>query len=145
MAEKSYCPIVLSLNPEWWERMKAGTKRLEMRKSRPRGNGPYRVLVYCTGNVGVVGEFDCDCFYFFETPDIKANMVVLPEDNGLMRTLESVTGLKKEKLLEYAGEAGKPLWGWHVTRVHEYIAPLSLPEISLKMKRPPQSWCYLKL
>lgn len=145
MAEKSYCPIVLSLHPEWWERMKAGTKRLEVRKNRPRGKGPYRVFVYCTGNIGVVGEFECDCFYYFETvPDIT-DRVALPEDGGLMRTLESVTGLKKEKLLEYAGEAGKPLWGWHVTRVHEYERPLSLPEISVSMKRPPQSWCYLKL
>ena len=59
------------LHPEWWERLKAGEKLLEIRKTRPRGNDPYTVLVYVTGGVGVVGEFVCDCFYKLDTmPEI---------------------------------------------------------------------------
>lgn len=63
----AYSAIIISLHPEWWERMKAGEKLLEIRKTRPRGNGPYTVLVYVTGGVGVVGEFVCDCFYKLDT------------------------------------------------------------------------------
>ena len=60
--ERSYSAVIISLHPEWWEQMKAGKKVLEIRKTRPRGNGPYTVLVYVTGGVGIVGEFVCDCF-----------------------------------------------------------------------------------
>lgn len=55
--------IIISLHPEWWREIRLGAKLLEIRKTRPRGNGPYTVLVYVTGGVGVVGEFVCICEY----------------------------------------------------------------------------------
>ena len=39
--------------------MAAGEKVLELRKSKPQCKAPFRVLVYVTGGVGVVGEFIC--------------------------------------------------------------------------------------
>ena len=39
--------------------MAAGEKVLELRKSKPQCKAPFRVLVYVTGGVGVVGEFVC--------------------------------------------------------------------------------------
>ena len=43
--KRKYGAVVISLHPEWWKRMKAGEKLLEIRKTRPRGDGPYTVLV----------------------------------------------------------------------------------------------------
>lgn len=90
---------------------------LEIRKTRPRGNDPYTVLVYVTGDVGVVGEFVCDCFYKLDTmPEITP--WALPQQ-----------------------DSGKPLWGWHITQLKEYARAISLPEVGVK--KAPQSWCYL--
>lgn len=41
--------IILSLHDRWWGKVLAGEKPLEIRKTRPAGKGPYRVLVYVTG------------------------------------------------------------------------------------------------
>ena len=49
--------------------------------------------------------------------------------------------LTRKQLKEYAGDSGKPLWGWHISHVREYEKPLSLSEVG--MKKAPQSWCYL--
>lgn len=51
--------VVLSLHQKWWQKMAAGEKVLELRKSKPQCKAPFRVLVYVTGGVGVVGEFVC--------------------------------------------------------------------------------------
>ena len=51
----AYSAIIISLHPEWWREIRLGAKLLEIRKTRPRGNGPYTVLVYVTGGVGIVG------------------------------------------------------------------------------------------
>lgn len=137
----AYSAIIISLHPEWWERMKAGEKLLEIRKTRPRGNGPYTVLVYVTGGVGVVGEFVCDCFYKLDTvPEISA-WALPPQETGTPYNLEKASCLTRKQLKAYAGDNGKPLWGWHITQLKEYAKTLSLPEVG--MKKAPQSWCYL--
>ena len=135
--ERRYMAVIISLHPEWWGRMKAGEKLLEIRKTRPRGNGPYTVLVYVTGGVGVVG----DCFYKLDTvPDI-GKWALPPQDGGKPYNLEAASCLDREQLKTYAGDSGKPLWGWHITQLKEYAGAISLSEIG--MKKAPQSWCYL--
>ena len=139
--ERRYPEIIISLHKEWWERMKAGEKLLEIRKTRPRGNGPYTVLVYVTGGVGIVGEFVCDCFYKMDTvPEISA-WSLPPQEDWTPYNLEKASCLTRKQLKEYAGGSGKPLWGWHITQLKEYVMAISLPEVG--MKRAPQSWCYL--
>ena len=51
--------VILSLHQKWWQKMAAGEKVLELRKSKPQCKAPFRVLVYITGGVGIVGEFIC--------------------------------------------------------------------------------------
>lgn len=41
--------IIAALHEKWWVKMKAGEKLLEIRKTRPKEPGPFRVLVYITG------------------------------------------------------------------------------------------------
>lgn len=51
--------VILSLHQKWWKKMAAGEKVLELRKTKPQCKAPFRVLVYVTGGVGIVGEFIC--------------------------------------------------------------------------------------
>ena len=46
--------VILSLHQKWWQKMAAGEKVLELRKTKPQCKAPFRVLVYVTGGVGIV-------------------------------------------------------------------------------------------
>ncbi len=123
--------IILSLQGQWWEKMLAGEKILEIRKTAPaEKNREYRVLVYVAGCGSVCGEFTCTDF-------LKIRMFPkLPE------TYEKQSCLTGGQIREYAGGHKQHLWGWAVTGVEEYYTPHPLRLYGLK--KPPQSWCYYK-
>ena len=93
--------VLLSIKPEWWEKILAGEKDLEIRKTAPRdGAGgpdpwPLLVLAYVSGTGAVLGQFLC-------------------------------MGWVKSK---YAG--GKSLYGWIVGEAEEYETPSPLAEFGL--------------
>lgn len=134
--------IVLSLHPQYWEMMKAGEKRLEIRKTRPKGEGGYSVLVYITGGVGIVGEFYTDAFYELKTKPELDVWAIPPKESGTPYNLQKASCLTREQLLSYAGDK-ETLWGWHIVEPREYSGRLTLGDIGLKSA--PQSWCYARL
>lgn len=121
--------ILLSLHPQYWDLIKSGKKTIEIRKSRPKAMLPFRVFVYVTGGIGVVGCFDCE-----QITQSSAEWFA----NGYLGD----TCLTLEKLQEYA--AGELLFGWHVKpgSVTEYESPIELQRMGISY--PPQSWRYLK-
>jgi predicted transcriptional regulator len=131
--------ILLSLHQEWWEKMLTGEKDIEVRKTAPQEKlcKEYWVLVYVTGGVGVVGEFTCRHFHSIRvTPTIQKTIGLQGWD------LESHSCLTARHLHEYARGRLKPLWGWQVEHVKAYPEPKQLSDYGVK--RPPQSWMYLK-
>lgn len=128
--------VILSLHPCWWDKMAAGEKLLEIRKTRPVLHGAFRVLVYVTGGVGVCGEFICPNVWKIQTaPNIQKRVGVVASIN-----VERDSCLTQDALADYAGPGGRPLWGWQVERVKTYAQPVPLALYG--MGRPPQSWCY---
>lgn len=119
--------VLLSLHPKYWELIKSGEKTIEIRKTKPQiVHMPFRVIVYLTGNGGVVGKFDCD----------KLIETIRPA------TLADGSCLTAKELFSYA--RGRKLCGWHVKpgSVVEYESPLPL-EYATGIKHAPQSWQYL--
>lgn len=116
--------IIAALHEKWWEKMKAGEKLLEIRKTRPKEPGPFRVLVYITGTGCIYGQFTCP--------------IVLEVKN--YEDIVEKSRVPLDKLHEYG--AGKPLAGWVVHDVVEYVTPHPLSLYGLT--RPPQSWRYYK-
>lgn len=57
--------VLMSMKPEWWEKILTGEKRLEIRKSHPQSKNhadpewPLTVLVYVSGTGAVQGQFLC--------------------------------------------------------------------------------------
>ena len=44
--------VLISIRPEWAEKILAGEKTLEVRKNRPNMETPFKVYIYCTaGNL----------------------------------------------------------------------------------------------
>lgn len=119
--------VLLSLHPKWWDLIKAGKKTIEIRKTKPEKMlFPFRVIVYLTGGIGVVGTFECDCLI----------STIRPE------SLIAGSCLTEAELIKYAN--GKKICGWQIKAgsVIEYEAPIPL-EIATGLNRPPQSWQYL--
>ena len=58
--------VLMSMKPQWWEKILAGEKLLEIRKSAPKGGAgepepwPLLVLVYVSGTGAVQGQFSCE-------------------------------------------------------------------------------------
>ena len=118
--------VILSLHQKWWQKMAAGEKVLELRKSKPQCNAPFRVLVYVTGGVGIVGEFICP-----EVLEIKN-----------FEEAERKSKVPAHVIHNYAAGSRNKVYGWEITAVKEYPRTVAMEELGIK--RAPQSWQYYK-
>lgn len=129
--------VLISIRPEWVEKILAGEKTLEVRKNRPKLGTPFKVYIYCTaGNLSyevnngmmcnisggklVVGEFVCDRI---------APIVQATEPYGIYDVDDDFvaqTGLVNGALWDYG--KGATLYGWHISELKVYDAPKPLSE-----------------
>lgn len=155
--------IMLSIRPKWCELMASGQKTIEVRKTKPKCNVPFKVYVYCTedfrtstkdrnhkfwigepindvsngrylGNGKVIGEFVCDRVILAYMDDFDYPNYDISDDD--LRE----TCLSQSMLFDYA--KGKPVYCWHISDLIIYDKPKDLSDFG--MKRPPQSWCYVE-
>ena len=120
--------VLMSMKPEWWEKILAGEKTLEIRKSHPQNERlewPVTVLVYVSGTGAVQGQFLCPGEVSYRT----------------MQDLEEMSCVPREDLLKYA--KGRRLSGWIVQSPEKFDAPSPLAEFGLD--RPPMSWQYVEI
>ena len=162
--------ILLSIRPEWCDLIIQHKKTVELRKTRPNLQTPFKVYIWCTkarkfwarvhGNgwqqldERVIGEFICD--------DIRR---IGPEYCVVKEDIESaITGscLTVPQVKNYAGwKSGmsyadlKDLYGWHISDLKIYDEPIKLKNFRVKRPdrngdglrdvcNPPQSWIYLE-
>lgn len=147
--------VLISIRPEWCVRIASGEKTIEVRKTRPNLEVPFKCYIYCTkseptvlvkpaqriGNGLVIGEFVCDRV-------IRIQLT----DEGYDFDVPKMTGLTYEEMDAYLNR--KNGYGWHITelKIYDQPKPLSVfrkPIEALlgwngELKRPPQSWCYVE-
>ena len=165
--------VMLSIRPKWGEKIANGEKTIEVRKTRPKLETPFKCYIYCTlpkyphedfiatdyprpqfyGGGKVVGEFTCDRIYEF------APLNHAPDD------VEKQACLTREEIVNYLKGTG---YGWHISGLLIYDQPQELSEFQRAtdpcdschaeytwectdckklggdIKRPPQSWCYVE-
>lgn len=187
--------VMLSVQPKWCELIAAGKKTVEVRRTKPKLDVPFKVYIYCTKGPMYLNRHN-GIFYHLESKDIlggrgfgvykRLNGLVIGEficdgirveneiadqlvDVGLMRH----SCMSSEELLRYAD--GKALYSWHISDLKIYDEPKPLCEFEhppyldcdipcrlckygfvvygafgaeydcdRKLKRPPQSWCYVE-
>ena len=128
--------VMLSIRPKWAEKIARGEKTIEVRKTRPKLETPFKCYIYRTKGtvphiindkwekmeVGgtVIGEFTCDTI-------ARVNICGFWDDSGkqLDNQLEE-TCLTSEELCEYLGE--NVGYGWHISGLKIYDAPKDLSE-----------------
>lgn len=140
--------VMLSIRPKWCEKIASGEKTIEVRKTRPKLDTPFKCYIYCTlqgcneffrvdlgrdvakWNRGkwadrkgkVIGEFTCDGFWIGSPRNT----------NQIFCMAACMDGFDTEK---YAKD--KILYGWHIADLKIYDAPRELSEFLLAC---PNSW-----
>jgi predicted transcriptional regulator len=133
--------VLISIQPKWCELIASGKKTVEVRKTKPKLEMPFKVYIYETqgrtetpfvdeegheifkGRGQVIGEFVCDSFY--------AIMNFLPyegDDNHhtVLPCVLEQTCLTEDEIDEYLGQ--KDGYGWHITDLVIYDEPKELSE-----------------
>lgn len=117
--------VLLSIRPKWCWLIANGKKTIEVRKTRPKIETPFKCYIYCQEgkplvahsideklyavNGKVIGEFVCD------------NIVNLFAENHLWLSKEDVlhTCLTADEIREY-GNGASGLYGWHISDLKLY-------------------------
>ena len=166
--------VLISIQPKWVEKIASDKKTIEVRKSRPKIETPFKCYIYETkgkqvehcdgcdvtyyGRGKVIGEFICDHIYEIDcAQDFRSNRWLLKE-----------SCLKTKDIEEYLA----PKWfgyAWHISDLKIYDKSKELSEFYIKCEkgnclkcdwereydvcackyekpitRPPQSWCYVE-
>ena len=165
--------VMLSIRPRWVQKIANGEKTIEVRKTRPKLETPFKCYIYCTqsgvalgawGKHGkVIGEFTCDRIFpinVFDNGGIQ---------NWFFEHMER-SCLTYEELADYIGN-GRTGHGWHISDLVIYDDPKELIEfhtwkkckscsnsgyestaciydencmIPAAITKAPQSWCYVE-
>lgn len=128
--------VLISIHPKWVEKIAIGKKTIEVRKSRPNLETPFKCYIYETkdkrfentaiANFGggyfehgcskVIGEFVCD-----RITEYKCSS----DGFGELATT-SGTCLTYDEILNYCN--GNDLYGWHISDLKTYDKPKDLSE-----------------
>jgi len=121
--------VLLSIKPEYAEKIFDGTKRFEFRKSIYRSREIRTVVVYVTRPVGqIIGEFDVD--------------EILCEDPDTLWEMTSYySGISKEFFDSYFLGRDKS-FALAVGKVRRYETPLDPADV-IENFTPPQSYMYV--
>ena len=130
--------VMLSVRPKWCDKIANGEKTIEVRKTRPKLETPFKCYIYCTlpkyphedfiatdypmpqfyGGGKIIGEFTCDRIFpinVFDNSSIQ---------NWLFEHMER-SCLTYEELADYIGN-GKTGHGWHISGLLIYDQPREL-------------------
>ena len=162
--------VLISIRPKWCEKIISGEKTIEVRKTRPKMDTPFRGYIYRTKGtvphiingkwvqmeVGgtFIAEFTCDRIYELEMRSPGGSYYVKGEDQPTTNDVARHSCLTLWDMHEYL-QAGKG-YGWHISNLRIYDHPRDLwefaglqreTEFGLAPKpitRPPQSWRYVE-
>ena len=143
--------VMLSIRPKWCEKIANGNKTIEVRKTRPKWQTPFKCYIYCTsgylsykcphgmvchcnGGREVIGEFTCDRIDWITHVGymgVPGEVDTCICDAVTMHTspiggLLNAACLTPKMLDDYL--AGNDGYGWHITNLRIYDAPRELNE-----------------
>lgn len=130
--------VLISIQPKWCELIASGKKTIEVRKTRPKIETPFKCYIYeskgktkywshpmpipyTEGHGKVIGEFVCNDIDEIR-PHIEYNSDGYDiDDNSLLGIC-----ITREQLREYG--KGNPLYGWRISDLKIYDKPKELGE-----------------
>lgn len=156
--------VLISIRPHWCEMIARREKTIEVRKTKPKLNTPFKVYIYCTKDKHgwfdfgkkerldgkIIGEFVCDAF-------------VVDKTFGHDAMFNAAACMTDAEVAAYCLNA--EMYGWHISNLQIYERPKEISEFyhacnkqhtdcskcldlrdntCTQVTRPPQSWCYVE-
>lgn len=144
--------VLISIQPKYCELIASGEKMIEVRKTRPKLETPFKCYMYCTqsifditlcpdlsvksvkiadkGRGKVIGEFVCDW-----VTGLKADNLIQAYYNNAQETC-----LTDEEIMQYAN--GKKLFYWHISALKIYDKPKELGKFRKAGFMTEEQWLY---
>lgn len=146
--------IMISIQPKWCELIANGQKTIEVRKTKPKIDTPFKCYIYCTkGDIGlyqigdcfvaerhrifmtipthsgrVVGEFVCDKIYKICS---TGSGFAVDNDIALTNRIANQSCLDFVDMKNYLGTKGG--YGWHISDLKIYDKPKELWEFRTQL------------
>ena len=140
--------VLTSIRPQWCEKIASGEKIIEVRKTRPKMETPFKCYIYCTNgetvrmpprayrknidgsivykqeimNGKVIGEFVCDQIDTLLPANEPYGIYNIDDDYVFQTCLEYGA------LWDYGN--GQTLYGWHISNLKIYDEPKELGEFT---------------
>jgi predicted transcriptional regulator len=144
--------VLISIRPEWCVKIANGEKKIEVRKTRPKLETPFKCYIYCTlpryphedfieadypkpqfyGGGKVIGEFICDRIYELETRSPGGSYYVKGEGRPTTNDVARQSCLTLKDMHEYL--QSKVGYGWHILDLKIYDNPLELSKFRVEDK-----------
>lgn len=139
--------VLMSIQPRFCELIANGKKTIEVRKTKPKLQTPFKVYIYETqgttetpfideeghhifkGRGQVIGEFVCDFIYELHQCELTPYFYEIPKRDLFL----AEGGLSYVEICDYIKNLPyhKPLYGWHITNLVIYDQPKELSEFWL--------------
>ena len=136
--------VMLSIRPQWCEKIASGKKTIEVRKTAPK-EVPFKCYIYMTqgtykdlglysegiyqNRMKVIGEFICDKVYSVKNRGFCFS--VATEGESITDEIARQSCLDYDDMVNYLGD--KDGYGWHISDLKIYDKPKELSEF----KTPP--------
>ena len=148
--------VLLSIQPNWCKMIWAGMKEVEVRKTRPTLETPFKAYIYCTGHDGwvmkspkagvqkmdsrVIGEFTCDKINKLVHVGTMMDINILTSDGWYKPAdaLIQAACLTEETVKKYL--QGRNGYGWHISELKIYDKPKSILDFHRAVDKT-KLWC----
>jgi hypothetical protein len=140
--------VLISIQPKWCELIASGKKTVEVRKTRPKLETPFKCYIYETKDahfehIGVhyadgqdfihhigkvIGEFVCDRIIGTCPWRLKGETGLCAKRTEEETNLPNNACLTLEEIEKYAGSRGRGIYDWHISDLKIYDKPRELGE-----------------
>lgn len=138
--------VLISIAPKWCEKIASEQKTLEVRKTKPKIETPFKCYIYksfnfgkdenknviCSGCGKVIGEFVCD--------KVDDFMEYCKGSYAIFQGVLKQSGLLQKEIEEYSINA-KHLYLWHITDLKIYDKPKELGEFKTPPCEKSENYC----
>lgn len=139
--------VLISIQPKWCELIASGKKTVEVRKTRPKIETPFKCYIYCTNNggtlhsaydglhyhIGEVGKNDSSCINGKVIGEFVCDRISYVRNYGdCVDMYDRIAScLSANEIIEYAQDKNGNFvytYGWHISDLVIYDKPRRLSE-----------------
>lgn len=156
--------VLISIQPKWCEQIASGKKTIEVRKTHPKIDTPFKCYIYCTADrrKHIADTFVPQTPLFVKNGMAKSSIgredglpwklgngkvigefvcdsIIVARCGSYCKIPTKLSQIDAIDLLDYAND--KPVYGWHISNLVIYDKPKSIVELCKPCDRDPQCDC----